>query len=92
MSKLIIQGKAWGEFEEAKKIKGDIHISGYRTYGGTHTVRGVELPTETNLENLSDIKELLECALYQPLSSSEIEGNTQAALDLVNKMIGEWSE
>ena len=88
MNKLIIQGKAWGEFEKVKKIKGDVHIDGYRTYGGTHTVRGVKLPTE----KLSDIKELLEIALYQPVSSSEIEGNTQAALDLVNKMIGEWSE
>jgi hypothetical protein len=51
-----------------------------------------EQPTQANLEKLSDIKELLENALYQPLSSSEIEGNTQAALDLVNKMIGAWSE
>lgn len=52
----------------------------------------LEKPTSPDLENLSDIKELLECALYQPSSSSEIEGYTQAALDSVNKMIGEWSE
>lgn len=92
MNKLIIQGKKWGEFVKASIVDNNLYIEGYRTYGGTHTVRGVELPTETNLENLSDIKELLENALYQPLSSSEIEGNTQAALDLVNKMIGAWSE
>lgn len=42
--KLIIQGKAWGEFENAKRSKGNIEISGYRSYGGTHTVRMVEQP------------------------------------------------
>ena len=42
--KLIIQGKAWGEFESAKRSKGNIEISGYRSYGGTHTVRMVEQP------------------------------------------------
>lgn len=42
--KLIIQGKAWGEFESAKRSKGNIVISGYRSYGGTHTVRMVEQP------------------------------------------------
>jgi hypothetical protein len=55
-------------------------------------IPNVSKVTDEDLEKLSDIKELLENALYQPLSSSEIEGNTQAALDLVNKMIGEWSE
>ena len=29
--KLIIQGKAWGEFESAKRSKGNIEISGYRS-------------------------------------------------------------
>lgn len=42
--KLIIQGKAWGEFESARRSKGNIEISGYRSYGGTHTVRMVEQP------------------------------------------------
>lgn len=42
--KLIIQGKAWGEFENAKRSKGNIEISGYRSYGGTHTVRMVDQP------------------------------------------------
>ena len=42
--KLIIQGKAWGEFESAKRSKGNIEISGYRSYGGTHTVRMVDQP------------------------------------------------
>lgn len=42
--KLIIQGKAWGEFENAKRSKGNIEINGYRSYGGTHTVRMVEQP------------------------------------------------
>lgn len=42
--KLIIQGKAWGEFESAKRSKGNIEISGYRSYGGTHTVRMVDHP------------------------------------------------
>ncbi|MFB5313043.1 hypothetical protein [Enterococcus gallinarum] len=42
--RLIIQGKAWGEFESAKRSKGNIEISGYRSYGGTHTVRMVEQP------------------------------------------------
>lgn len=42
--KLIIQSKAWGEFESAKRSKGNIEISGYRSYGGTHTVRMVDQP------------------------------------------------
>ena len=42
--KLIIQGKAWGEFESAKRSKGNIEISKYRSYGGTHTVRMVDQP------------------------------------------------
>lgn len=42
--KLIIQGKAWGEFESAKRSKGNIEISGYRSYSGTHTVRMVDQP------------------------------------------------
>jgi len=42
--KLIIQGKAWGEFESAKRSKGNIEIGGYRSYGGTHTVRMVDQP------------------------------------------------
>ncbi len=44
IGKLIIQGKAWGEFESAKRSKGNIEISGYRSYGGTHTVRMVDQP------------------------------------------------
>lgn len=44
VGKLIIQGKAWGEFESAKRSKGNIEISGYRSYGGTHTVRMVDQP------------------------------------------------
>lgn len=48
--------------------------------------------TDEDLEKLSDIKELLENALYQPLSKVEIEANKQVALDLLNKLIGEWSE
>lgn len=42
--KLIIGGKAWGEFENAKRTKGNIEISGYRSYGGTHSVRMVDQP------------------------------------------------
>lgn len=37
-------------------------------------------------------KEVHENAVYQPLSDIEVEGNTQAALDLLNRLIGEWSE
>lgn len=44
IGKLIIQGKAWGEFESAKRSKGNIEISGYRSYDGTHTVRMVDQP------------------------------------------------
>ena len=32
--RLIINGKTWGEFESAKRIKGHIVISGYESYGG----------------------------------------------------------
>ena len=60
--KLIIQGKAWGEFESAKRSKGNIEISGYRSYGGTHTVRMVDQPQLNEnqkllLEDLREIKE-----------------------------------
>lgn len=62
--KLIIQGKAWGEFESAKRSKGNIEISGYRSYGGTHTVRMVDQPrlnenqkikTNNNLLKINDL-------------------------------------
>lgn len=60
--KLIIQGKAWGEFENAKRSKGNIEISGYRSYGGTHTVRMVDQPQLNEnqkllFEDLKNIKE-----------------------------------
>lgn len=42
--RLIINGKTWGEFESAKRIKGHIVISGYESYGGCHTVRGIKQP------------------------------------------------
>ncbi|MGH2257705.1 hypothetical protein ACQ1ZF_14490, partial [Enterococcus faecalis] len=34
----------WGEFESAKRIKSHIVISGYESYGGCHTVRGIKQP------------------------------------------------
>ncbi|WP_368562251.1 hypothetical protein [Enterococcus faecalis] len=40
--RLIINGKTWGEFESAKRIKSHIVISGYESYGGCHTVRGIK--------------------------------------------------
>lgn len=40
--RLVINGKTWGEFESAKRIKGHIVISGYESYGGCHTVRGIK--------------------------------------------------
>lgn len=40
--RLVINGKTWGEFESAKRIKGHIVISGYELYGGCHTVRGIK--------------------------------------------------
>lgn len=40
--RLIINGKTWGEFESAKRIKDHIVISGYESYGGCHTVRGIK--------------------------------------------------
>lgn len=42
--RLVINGKTWGEFESAKRIKGHIVISGYESYGGCHTVRGIKQP------------------------------------------------
>lgn len=42
--RLVINGKTWGEFEAAKRIKGHIVISGYESYGGCHTVRGIKQP------------------------------------------------
>lgn len=42
--KLIIQNKAWGEFENMEQSDGDVIIKGYRCYGGTHTVRPVDNP------------------------------------------------
>lgn len=41
-----------------------------------------------DLETMMDVKELLENALYQPLSSTEIEGQTQAALDTIIEWLG----
>lgn len=57
--KLIIQGKAWGEFENARRSKGNIEISGYRSYGGTHTVRMVEQPqlNENQLIVVNDVRQ-----------------------------------
>ncbi|OQO76891.1 hypothetical protein BH745_15455 [Enterococcus gallinarum] len=57
--KLIIQGKAWGEFENAKRSKGNIEISGYRSYGGTHTVRMVDQPqlNENQQIVVNDVKQ-----------------------------------
>ncbi|EPI2195087.1 hypothetical protein ACS4H2_001469 [Enterococcus faecalis] len=51
--RLVINGKTWGEFELAKRIKGHIVISGYESYGGCHTVRGIKQP------ELSDKQEYL---------------------------------
>lgn len=56
--KLIIQGKAWGEFENAKRSKGNIEISGYRSYGGTHTVRMVDQPQLNDNQKIKTNKNL----------------------------------
>lgn len=56
--KLIIQGKAWGEFENHKRSKGNIEISGYRSYGGTHTVRMVDQPQLNDNQKIKTNKNL----------------------------------
>lgn len=42
MKKLIVNGKAWGEYEQAWTGSDRIEVEGYRTYGGVHTVRPVK--------------------------------------------------
>ena len=41
-----------------------------------------------DLETMKDVKELLENALYQQLSSAEVEGQTQEALDTIIELLG----
>lgn len=55
--RLIINGKTWGEFESAKRIKDHIVISGYESYGGCHTVRGIKQPElNENQQTVLDVK------------------------------------
>lgn len=72
---------------QALSVSGEWFLSSRQV--ATALTVAYERETLNSLEKLSDIKELLENALYQPLSSSEVEGNTQAVLDLLNRLIGE---
>ncbi|EPI5732772.1 hypothetical protein ACS7YY_002483 [Enterococcus faecalis] len=65
--RLVINGKTWGEFESAKRIKGHIVISGYESYGGCHTVRGIKQP-ELN-ENQQIVLDWLKTLPLFPISS-----------------------
>lgn len=56
--RLIIDRKTWGEFKSAKRSKGNIEISGYRSYEGVHTIRVMERPIELN-ENQQIVLEWL---------------------------------
>lgn len=56
--RLIIDRKTWGEFKSAKRSKGNIEISGYRSYEGVHTIRVMERPIELN-ENQQIVLEYL---------------------------------
>lgn len=71
--KLIIQGKAWGEFESAKRSKENIEISGYRSYGGTHTVRMVDQPqlNENQMTVLEYLKD--KCSVYSFIAYKPFE-------------------
>ncbi|WP_434102678.1 hypothetical protein [Enterococcus faecalis] len=42
--RLVINGKTWGEFESARNNGDRFVISGYESYGGCHTVRGIKQP------------------------------------------------
>ncbi|EOK05366.1 hypothetical protein [Enterococcus faecalis] len=72
--RLVINGKTWGEFESAKRIKGHIVISGYESYGGCHTVRGIKQPelNENQKTVLNWLKE--SCKLYGLREVIEIIG------------------
>lgn len=90
--KLIIQGKAWGEFESAKRSKGNIEISGYRSYGGRHTVRMVDQP-QLN-ENQQIVLEWLKEEHFDSYVKSVLSNlyfyiNMTAIGDLDNKRIQE---
>ncbi|EGO2800776.1 hypothetical protein IDE00_002070 [Enterococcus faecalis] len=65
--RLVINGKTWGEFESAKRIKGHIVISGYESYGGCHTVRGIKQP-ELN-ENQQIVLDWLKALPLFPISA-----------------------
>lgn len=65
--RLIINGKTWGEFESAKRIKSHIVISGYESYGGCHTVRGIKQP-ELN-ENQQIVLDWLKTLPLFPISA-----------------------
>lgn len=65
--RLVINGKTWGEFESAKRIKGHIVISGYESYGGCHTVRGIKQP-ELN-ENQQIVLDWLKTLPLFPISA-----------------------
>lgn len=65
--RLIINGKTWGEFESAKRIKSHIVISGYESYGECHTVRGIKQP-ELN-ENQQIVLDWLKALPLFPISA-----------------------
>lgn len=94
MSPLNPEEQAWETIAERYKVNWrrvrNLFDMVYFSENGE--IPNVSKVTDEDLEKLSDIKELLENALYQPLSSTEVEASTQAALDLLNRLIGEWSE
>ncbi|MGH1811307.1 hypothetical protein ABE893_11205 [Enterococcus entomosocium] len=93
--KLIIQGKAWGEFESAKRSKGSIEISGYRSYGGTHTVRMVDQPqiNENQQIVLGYLKEMMIsfdlCNAIYRLKSAEDWGNASEPYDIAYESLND---
>lgn len=107
VKKLIVNGKAWGEFEQSsivtgQKNSGNIILSGYRTYGGVHTIRPVE-GIELN-ENQLIVLETLQKNANQGLDSlivggidyiqlseiSAIEETSQEELFKVLAVFAEW--
>lgn len=93
--KLIIQGKAWGEFENAKRSKGNIEISGYRSYGGTHTVRMVDQPQLNDNQQvvLGYLKEMMIsfdlCNAIYRLESAEDWGHASEPYDIAYESLND---
>ncbi|AIM25769.1 hypothetical protein MEPL4_4c00480 [Melissococcus plutonius] len=47
--RLIMQNKLWGEFDSYEVSGEDVIITGYRSYGGVHTIRVAE-PKEKSIK------------------------------------------